>query len=131
MLAGAREMAVGARRRHYIGRQAAGVGVGFEAMSDPLTRMTTRVAYVATQFPRLAWYAGHDYVMRRLAAQVRHDRRRSRANSEEPARREGVAKPHPEEPSRSEGVATGRAVAVRASLPDLRRIYADLARLMA
>ena len=31
-------------------------------MSDPLARMVTRVAYMATQLPRLAWYAGHDYV---------------------------------------------------------------------
>ena len=35
-------------------------------MSDPLARMVTRVAYMATQLPRFAWYAGHDYVMRRL-----------------------------------------------------------------
>ena len=39
-------------------------------MSDPLARTVTRVAYMATQLPRLAWYAGHDYVVRRLAAQA-------------------------------------------------------------
>lgn len=52
-----------------------GSGEAADAMSDPLTRMATRVAYVATQLPRLAWYAGHDYLMRRLAAQARNQLR--------------------------------------------------------
>jgi hypothetical protein len=39
-------------------------------MSDPLSRMATRVAYMATQLPRLAWYAGHSYVIRQLAEQA-------------------------------------------------------------
>ena len=39
-------------------------------MNNPLTRMATRVAYVATQFPRLAWYAGHGYVVRQLSKQA-------------------------------------------------------------
>jgi ubiquinone/menaquinone biosynthesis C-methylase UbiE len=40
-------------------------------MSDPLSRLATRVAYASTQLPRMAWYVGHLYVMRRLAEQVR------------------------------------------------------------
>jgi ubiquinone/menaquinone biosynthesis C-methylase UbiE len=36
-------------------------------MSDPFSRLATRVAYAARQLPRMAWYAGHLYVMRRLA----------------------------------------------------------------
>src|SRR5688572_15032738 len=40
-------------------------------MNHPLSRLTTRIAYASTQLPRMAWYAGHLYVMRRLAEQVR------------------------------------------------------------
>ena len=40
-------------------------------MNDPLSRFGTRVAYAASQLPRLAWYAGHDAVLRRLAARAR------------------------------------------------------------
>jgi ubiquinone/menaquinone biosynthesis C-methylase UbiE len=40
-------------------------------MSDPLSRLATRVAYASSQLPRRAWYAGHLYVMHRLAEQVR------------------------------------------------------------
>ena len=77
-------------------------------MSDPLTRMTTRIAYAATQLPRLAWYAGHGYVMRQLSAQARRPGR-------EP-RRDGATTP---------------AQSVNASVPDQRRVYADLAGLLA
>lgn len=40
-------------------------------MSHPLSRLATRVAYASRQFPRLAWYAGHLYVMRQFAEQLR------------------------------------------------------------
>jgi ubiquinone/menaquinone biosynthesis C-methylase UbiE len=40
-------------------------------MDDPLSRLATRVAYVTRQLPRMAWYAGHLYLMRLLAEQVR------------------------------------------------------------
>ena len=40
-------------------------------MNDPLSRFGTRFAYAASQLPRLAWYAGHDAVPRRLAARAR------------------------------------------------------------
>src|SRR5689334_4762777 len=38
---------------------------------SPLGRLATRVAYGATQLPRLAWYAGHGYALQRLAAEVK------------------------------------------------------------
>src|SRR5215207_3350827 len=44
-------------------------------MNQPLSRLARRVAYASTQLPRLAWYAGHLYVMRRLAEQVRQEDR--------------------------------------------------------
>jgi ubiquinone/menaquinone biosynthesis C-methylase UbiE len=55
-------------------------------MSHPLSRLATRVAYASRQLPRMAWYAGHLYVMRRLAEQVRQQEgdsgpQRSRSNS--------------------------------------------------
>jgi ubiquinone/menaquinone biosynthesis C-methylase UbiE len=36
-------------------------------MSHPLTRLLARATYASRQVPRAAWYAGHLYVMRRLA----------------------------------------------------------------
>jgi ubiquinone/menaquinone biosynthesis C-methylase UbiE len=46
-------------------------------MSNPLSRLVTRVAYVSTQLPRMAWYAGHLYVMRQFAEQVRQQKTKS------------------------------------------------------
>lgn len=70
----------------------------------PLARLATRVAYGATQLPRLAWYAGHGYAVQRLAAQAR--------------RRESVAEtPPPQTP--------------KASPLSARRLYADMAALLA
>ena len=40
-------------------------------MSHPLSQLATRVAYLSRQLPRMAWYAGHLYVVRRLAEQAR------------------------------------------------------------
>ena len=80
-------------------------------MSDPLTSMATRVAYVATQLPRLAWYLGHNYVMRQLAEQAR--RRQSNGA--------------PRQDSSSMQPARSR----HAPAPDQRRIYRDLAGLLA
>jgi ubiquinone/menaquinone biosynthesis C-methylase UbiE len=43
-------------------------------MSDPLARMVTRAAYLATQLPRLGWYVAHDYALRQLRnAALRRD----------------------------------------------------------
>src|SRR4051794_4488300 len=47
-------------------------------MNHPVSRLATRVAYASRQLPRMAWYAGHLYVMRRLAEQVRqHEGKRA------------------------------------------------------
>ena len=40
-------------------------------MADPLSLLNVRLAYVASQLPRFAWYAGHEMVLRRLAAKAR------------------------------------------------------------
>jgi ubiquinone/menaquinone biosynthesis C-methylase UbiE len=40
-------------------------------MSHPLSQLATRASYLSRQLPRMAWYAGHLYVMRRLADEVR------------------------------------------------------------
>jgi len=70
-------------------------------MSHPLSRIATRVAYGASQLPRIAWYVGHSLAMRRLAVTAR--------------RREG-------------GAARQRAH-TKAPVPDRRRLYADMAML--
>jgi ubiquinone/menaquinone biosynthesis C-methylase UbiE len=38
---------------------------------SPLSRLAIRVAYISTQLPRVAWYAGHQYALRRLAERMR------------------------------------------------------------
>jgi ubiquinone/menaquinone biosynthesis C-methylase UbiE len=40
-------------------------------MNHRLSRLATRAAYASRQLPRMAWYAGHLYVMHRLAEQLR------------------------------------------------------------
>jgi ubiquinone/menaquinone biosynthesis C-methylase UbiE len=40
-------------------------------MSHPVSQLATRITYLSRQLPRMAWYAGHLYVMRRLAEEVR------------------------------------------------------------
>ncbi|MCC6946510.1 MAG: class I SAM-dependent methyltransferase [Bradyrhizobiaceae bacterium] len=67
----------------------------------PLASLATRVAYGASQLPRVAWYVGHGYAMRYIAGEVR--------------RREG-------------GAARPRARTDK-PVPDRRRLYADMARL--
>src|SRR5215831_5782157 len=52
-------------------------------MTDPLGEFATRVAYGATQLPRVAWYVGHREVMRRLSEAAR---RRSAERARAPAR---------------------------------------------
>jgi ubiquinone/menaquinone biosynthesis C-methylase UbiE len=71
-------------------------------MSNPLSRVTTRVAYGASQLPRIAWYIGHSLAVRRLseAAQRRDGKKvRPRAHTNLP-------------------------------VPDRRRLYADMAILL-
>ncbi|MFY9601293.1 MAG: hypothetical protein WB540_06775 [Pseudolabrys sp.] len=40
-------------------------------MRNPLSRIATRVAYGASQLPRVAWYVGHSLAMRRLVEEAR------------------------------------------------------------
>ena len=71
-------------------------------MSSPLSRIATRVAYGASQLPRVAWYVGHNIAMRRLA----------------------------EEAKRRDGSAAQQTNNVKAPLPDRSRLYADIADLL-
>jgi ubiquinone/menaquinone biosynthesis C-methylase UbiE len=71
-------------------------------MAYPLSRLVTRVAYGATQLPRIAWYVGHNAVMRRLSEAAR----RSADNS---------TRPRP---------------STDAAVPDRSRLYADMAALL-
>src|SRR5437588_7265808 len=68
-------------------------------MADPVARLATRLAYGATQLPRVAWYVGHDVLMRRLSK---------------------AQQPEPPNAGRRRRVHTG---------PDRRQMYADMARL--
>jgi ubiquinone/menaquinone biosynthesis C-methylase UbiE len=71
-------------------------------MSDPISRVATRLAYGASQLPRIAWYVGHSLAVRRLseAAQRRDGKKvRPRAYTDSP-------------------------------VPDRRRLYADMAILL-
>jgi ubiquinone/menaquinone biosynthesis C-methylase UbiE len=71
-------------------------------MSNPLSRIALRVAYGASQLPRVAWYVGHGLAMRQLA--------------EAAQRRDGESarqRPHTDAP-----------------VPDRRRLYADMATLL-
>src|SRR5262245_42584383 len=47
-------------------------------MDTPISRLSLRLAYAANQLPRLAWYAGHDVVFRRLATRARETGRSRR-----------------------------------------------------
>jgi len=72
------------------------------ARSDgPVSRAFTRLAYGASQLPRVAWYVGHGLVLRRLS---------------EEARRRG-------------GEAARPRAGTDAPVPDRGRLYADMARL--
>ena len=71
-------------------------------MSDPISRVATRVAYGASQLPRIAWYFGHSLAVRRLSkAAQRRDRKKTRPSA------------HTNSP-----------------VPDRRRLYADMAILL-
>ena len=70
-------------------------------MASQISRFATRIAYGATQLPRVAWYVGQGEIMRRLS-----DQARQRSGDT------GRPKPH-----------TDRFV------PDRRRLFADVAKL--
>jgi ubiquinone/menaquinone biosynthesis C-methylase UbiE len=70
-------------------------------MESPVSRLATRIAYGARQLPRVAWYVGHEMVMRRLSQEAR--------------RREGTdARPRAH---------------TDAPVPERSRLYADMAAL--
>jgi ubiquinone/menaquinone biosynthesis C-methylase UbiE len=70
-------------------------------MADPVSRLTTRLAYGASQLPRVAWYVGHREIMRRLSeTAVRTTRSGQRPRSR-----------------------------TAAHVPDRRRLYGDMATL--
>jgi hypothetical protein len=71
-------------------------------MTNPLSRIATRVAYGASQLSRVAWYVGHGLAMRRLAKATR----------------------------RRDGGAARRRAHTNAPVPDRRRLYADMAILL-
>src|ERR1022692_2175440 len=71
-------------------------------MSNPLFRVSTRLAYGASQLPRIAWYVGHSLAIGRL--------------SEAAQRRDGnKARPRAQ---------------TNSPVPDRRRLYADMAVLL-
>ncbi len=71
-------------------------------MTTPLARIAMRVAYGASQLPRVAWYVGHGLAMRRLAKAAR----------------------------RQDGGAAVQRARTNAPVPDRRRLYADMAVLL-
>ena len=71
-------------------------------MSDPLSRLLTRVAYGATQLPRVAWYVGHSLAVRRLSASAQ----------------------------RRDGKGARSAAHTNAPVPVRKRLYADMAVLL-
>src|SRR6202022_1380326 len=71
-------------------------------MSNPLSRRAPRVAYGASQLPRIAWYVGHSLAVRRLSeAAQRRDGKKARPRAH-----------------------------TNAPVPDRRRLYADMAILL-
>src|SRR6202795_4012874 len=71
-------------------------------MSNPLSRLATRIAYGASQLPRVVWYVGHSIAVRRLS---------------EAARRRDGKKARP-------------CALTNAPVPDRSRPYADMAILL-
>src|SRR5215831_11780811 len=69
-------------------------------MAGPVSRFATRLAYGASQLPRVAWYVGHGLVMRQLSEAARHAGESARPRA-----------------------------ATDAPVPDRRRLYADMATL--
>ena len=70
-------------------------------MTNPVSPFATRIGYGASQLPRIAWYVGHQALLRRLA----------------------------EEASRRAGESKRPRAHTDAPVPDRRRLYADMAAL--
>src|ERR1700683_1087657 len=71
-------------------------------MRSPLSRVTTRVVYGASQLPRIAWYVGHSLAVRRLSETA-------------PRRDDNEARPRAH---------------TNLPVPDRQRLYADMAILL-
>ena len=71
-------------------------------MNSPLSRVTTRVIYGASQLPRIAWYVGHSLAVRRLSERA-------------PRRDDNEARPRAH---------------TKLPVPDRKRLYADMAILL-
>ena len=71
-------------------------------MSNLFSRVTTRVAYGASQLPRIAWYVGHSLAVRRLSETA-------------PRRDNNKARPRAH---------------TNLPVPDRKRLYADMAILL-
>jgi ubiquinone/menaquinone biosynthesis C-methylase UbiE len=71
------------------------------SMAAPISRLTTRLAYGASQLPRVAWYVGHNAIMRRLSKAAR----------------------------RSTDKSTRIPASTNSHVPNRRRLYADMATL--
>ena len=71
-------------------------------MSNLLSRVTTQVAYGASQLPRVAWYVGHSLTVRRLSETA-------------PRRNDNKARPRAH---------------TNSPVPDRKRLYADMATLL-
>src|SRR5512136_1373710 len=88
-------------RRSQTLRSGPGVTEDISAMSTPLSRLVTRVAYGARQLPRVAWYVGHSLALRQLSEATR----------------------------RREGQKVRRRPRTNLPVPDRNQIYADIAAL--
>jgi hypothetical protein len=71
-------------------------------VNSPLSRVTTRVIYGASQLPRIAWYVGHSLAVRRLSERA-------------PRRDDNEARPRAH---------------TKLPVPDRKRLYADMAILL-
>jgi ubiquinone/menaquinone biosynthesis C-methylase UbiE len=70
-------------------------------MADPIAQFATRLAYGATQLPRVAWYVGQGEIMRRLARAARE----------------------------REGASARPAAKTERPVPERQRLFADMAKL--
>src|ERR1700687_6000982 len=71
-------------------------------MNSPLSRLVTRAAYSVSQLPRVAWYVGHGLAMSRLSERAR----------------------------RQEGKSTRPRAHTDAAVPNLNRLFSDVAALL-
>ena len=90
------------RPKHVWSIGQGGPDPGAELVSSPLSRVTMRAVYGASQLPRIAWYVGHSLAVRRLSETA-------------PRRDDHEARPHAH---------------TNLPVPDRKRLYADMAILL-